>query len=47
MTDLTKWKFRASQMGRLMAGVKPNLTENQEKTLNGLLEKKIKRNYYR
>jgi len=40
MTDLTKWKFRASQMGRLMAGVKPNLTENQEKTLNGLLEKK-------
>lgn len=38
--DFTNWKFRASQMGDLMAGNKPNLTEKQESTLIGLLDKR-------
>ena len=40
--DFTNWKFRASQMGQLMAGVKPNLTEKQQETLNDLLIKRDK-----
>jgi hypothetical protein len=37
--DFTQWKFRASQMGQLMAGVKDALTERQTETLEGLLTK--------
>lgn len=39
-TDFTNYLFRCSSLGKLMTGVKPNLTENQEKTLVGLIEKK-------
>lgn len=38
--DFSNHKFRPSSLGKLMAGVKPNLTAKQEETLLGLLEKK-------
>lgn len=38
--NFIEWKFRASQMGRLMAGVKDALTDKQKETLEGLLNKR-------
>lgn len=37
--DFTDYKFRCSSLGKLMTGVKPNLTEKQEQTLSGLKSK--------
>lgn len=39
-----EWKFRASQMGQLMAGVKDSLTDKQKETLAGLLTKQANGN---
>ncbi|MEZ7496445.1 hypothetical protein QO206_13175 [Leeuwenhoekiella aequorea] len=39
-TDFSNQIFRCSQLGKLMTGVKPNLTVNQEETLKAYLEKK-------
>jgi len=40
MIDWNTWRFRASQMGSLMTGVKPNLTPNQEELLMDLFKKR-------
>jgi hypothetical protein len=37
--DFTDYKFRCSSLGKLMVGVKPNLTEKQESALIGLQAK--------
>lgn len=38
-TDFTDYKFRCSSLGKLMTGVKPNLTTKQEELLDTLLAK--------
>lgn len=40
MKNLSEYRFRASSVGKLMKGAKPNLTDNQKDTLKGLLDKK-------
>lgn len=37
--DLSNWKFRASSLGQLCGTIKPNLTDKQIETLEGLKEK--------
>jgi len=37
--DFSNQLFRCSQLGRIMAGVKPALTQRQKETMTGLLEK--------
>ena len=38
--DFSDYKFRSHASGKIMVGVKPNLTEKQEELLEGLIEKK-------
>lgn len=38
-TDFTDYKFRCSSLGKLMTGVKPNLTDNQAEMLETLIAK--------
>ena len=40
--NFDNYLFRCSSLGKLMVGVKPNLTENQEKEMNRLLENQSK-----
>ena len=39
MKNIAEYKFRASSVGKLMKGAGPNITEKQEETRIGLLEK--------
>ena len=38
-TDFTDYNFRCSSLGKLMVGVKPNLTDNQKELLESLISK--------
>jgi hypothetical protein len=40
-TDFTDYKFRCSSLGKLMTGVKPNLTDNQKAELVRLYDKRL------
>ena len=40
MVNLAEYRFRASSIGKIMKGAKPNLTDKQKETLEGLIEKR-------